>query len=65
MRWPGVLKQEIGEDYRIIEEKLNGMTAVWDAPIEGSHKDGSTRLVPCLESDKPWVWQPSCSGRTI
>jgi hypothetical protein len=32
MRWPGVLEQEIGEEYRIIEEKLNGTTAVWDGP---------------------------------
>jgi lysophospholipase L1-like esterase len=38
-RWPGVLRQELGEEYLIIEEGLNGRTTVWDDPIEG-YKNG-------------------------
>jgi hypothetical protein len=56
------LSREIGEEYRVIEEKLNGTTTVWNDPIERSHKNGRAHLIPCPESDKPWIWQPSCSG---
>ena len=35
VRWPGVLRQELGEDYEIIEEGLNGRTTVWDDPNSG------------------------------
>ena len=51
-RWTGVLAQELGAEYRIIEEGLNGRTTVWDDPIEG-HKNGKEYLIPCLESHKP------------
>ncbi len=52
VRWPGVLQAELGKDYRVIEEGLNGRTTVWDDPIE-EHKNGKTYLLPCLESHKP------------
>jgi lysophospholipase L1-like esterase len=51
-RWPGVLRTELGEGYLVIEEGLNGRTTVWDDPIEG-YKNGSTYLIPCLETHKP------------
>jgi lysophospholipase L1-like esterase len=51
-RWPGVLRQELGPDYLIIEEGLNGRTTVWDDPIEG-YKNGKEYLIPCLETHKP------------
>jgi lysophospholipase L1-like esterase len=51
-RWPGVLRQTLGEGYLVIEEGLNGRTTVWDDPIEG-YKNGSTYLIPCLETHKP------------
>jgi lysophospholipase L1-like esterase len=51
-RWPGVLRQELGEGYLVIEEGLNGRTTVWDDPIEG-YRNGKEYLVPCLESHKP------------
>ncbi len=35
VRWTGVLRQELGVDYLVIEEGLNGRTTVWDDPIEG------------------------------
>lgn len=52
VRWPGVLKKELGLGYAVIEEGLNGRTTVWDDPIEG-FKNGKSYLIPCLESHKP------------
>lgn len=52
MRWTGVLRQELGPEYEIIEEGLNGRTTVWDDPIE-SNKNGKKYLLPCLETHKP------------
>jgi lysophospholipase L1-like esterase len=51
-RWPGVLRQELGDGYLVIEEGLNGRTTVWDDPIEG-YKNGKQYLIPCLETHKP------------
>jgi lysophospholipase L1-like esterase len=52
VRWPGVLRTELGEGYLVIEEGLNGRTTVWDDPIEG-YKNGREYLIPCLETHKP------------
>lgn len=52
VRWTGVLAQDLGSDYRVVEEGLNGRTTVWDDPIEG-HKNGQTYLAPCLTSHMP------------
>ncbi len=52
VRWAGVLQQELGGDYLIIEEGCNGRTTVWDDPIEG-YKNGKEYLPPCLVSHKP------------
>ena len=52
VRWPGVLHQELGEDYEIIEEGLNGRTTVWDDPIQ-EYRSGKKYLVPCLLSHQP------------
>ena len=51
-RWPGVLRNELGEEYLVLEEGLNGRTTVWDDPIEG-YKNGKEYLIPCLETHKP------------
>ena len=51
-RWPGVLRQELGTGYLVIEEGLNGRTTVWDDPIEG-YKNGKEYLIPCLETHNP------------
>ena len=37
----------------LIEEGLPGRTTVHDDPIEGTHKNGKTYLLPCLESHWP------------
>lgn len=51
-RWPGVLAQELGPSYRVIEEGLGGRTTVWDDPIEG-YKNGKEYLIPCLATHAP------------
>ena len=51
-RWPGALRNALGEGYEIIEEGLGGRTTVWDDPIEG-YKNGHTYLIPCLASHAP------------
>lgn len=52
IRWPGVLRRQLGDDYFVIEEGLNGRTTVWDDPIEG-YKNGKEYLIPCLETHRP------------
>jgi lysophospholipase L1-like esterase len=52
VRWTGVLQQELGREYHVIEEGCNGRTTVWDDPIEG-YKNGRDYLIPCLVSHKP------------
>jgi lysophospholipase L1-like esterase len=52
VRWPGVARCRLGDDYVIIEEGLNGRTTVWDDPIEG-FKNGRDYLIPCLDSHCP------------
>lgn len=51
-RWPGVLQQELGDGYYVIEEGLCGRTTVWDDPVEGG-KNGLTQLVPLIHSHMP------------
>lgn len=51
-RWPGVLRDQLGDGYWVIEEGLNGRTTIWDDPVaEG--RSGKVYLVPCLQSHKP------------
>lgn len=51
-RWPGVLRNLLGEGYEVIEEGLSDRTTVWDDPL-GDSKNGKAYLVPCLESHSP------------
>lgn len=52
-RWTGVLRNNLGNNYYIIEEGLNGRTTVWDDPLHGGYKNGMNYLLPCLSSHKP------------
>lgn len=52
-RWAGVLRNELAADYLVIEEGLGGRTTVWDDPVEGIYKNGTTYLTPCIESHQP------------
>jgi lysophospholipase L1-like esterase len=51
-RWAGVLRNQLGAEYEVIEEGLNGRTTVWNDPIEG-YKNGHDYLIPCLETHRP------------
>lgn len=51
-RWAGVLRNELGGGFRVIEEGLNGRTSVWDDPIE-EHRNGKVYLMPCLLTHRP------------
>lgn len=53
IRWPGVLRKELGQDYQVIEEGLNGRTTVWEDPLSGGYRNGKEYLIPCLESHRP------------
>ena len=50
-RWTGLVQKALPQ-YTIIEEGLNGRTALWDDPIEG-YKNGRDYLIPCLASQSP------------
>jgi len=52
-RWTQVLKHDLGNDYIIIEEGLNGRTTVWDDPLHGGYKNCMKYLIPCLDSHRP------------
>ncbi len=51
-RWAGVLQKELGDDYVVIPEGLNGRTTVWDDPIE-EYRCGKDQIIPCLDSHAP------------
>ena len=51
-RWTRILASNLGRDYEVIEEGLNGRTTIWDDPFDSS-KNGRTYLAPCLESHSP------------
>ena len=51
-RWTGVMQRELGGEYRVIEEGLNGRTTVYDDPMEPGRR-GVSALPACLEAHKP------------
>jgi lysophospholipase L1-like esterase len=51
-RWPSVLQRELGAEYEVIAEGLNGRTTVHDDPIE-PYRCGADALPPCLMSHAP------------
>jgi lysophospholipase L1-like esterase len=52
IRWTGVLRAELGVDFMVIEEGMNGRTTLWDDPVR-AHRKGLDYLDPCLESHRP------------
>jgi lysophospholipase L1-like esterase len=52
VRWPGVLQQQLGDNWYVIEEGLGGRTTVFDDPTTVG-RNGRTYLIPCLESHAP------------
>ncbi len=53
VRWPGVLQSILGPAYTVIEEGLNGRTAVWEDPLMPG-RNGKDYLLPCIESHRPF-----------
>jgi len=53
IRWPSVLQNEIGQEFEVVPEGLNGRTTVWDDPVRGEHRNGKAYLLPCLHTHKP------------
>ncbi len=51
-RWPGILQQELGSSFRVIEEALNGRTMCMESELL-PEKSGSAMLGPLLESHAP------------
>lgn len=52
VRWPGVLQQRLGYDYRIVEEGLCGRTTCFDDPL-WPNRNGLTYLPVALETHYP------------
>ena len=52
VRWAGVMQKELGEDFVVIPEGLNGRTSVWDDPIE-EYRCGKDQIIPCLDTWAP------------
>lgn len=56
-RWPGVLRDSLGDGYHVIEEGCGGRTTVHEDPVEshfgGGSKNGAAYLRPCLHSHQP------------
>ena len=52
VRWTSRLQQKLGEDYKIIEEGLNGRTTVFDDPMD-PYKRGKDMIVPILQTHDP------------
>jgi lysophospholipase L1-like esterase len=51
-RWPVVLQRELGDDWQVIAEGLNGRTATLDRP-DSEGRNGLPYLLPCLHSHAP------------
>lgn len=54
-RWPNVMQRELGNDFHVVEEGLNGRTVGEDDPDDDypEAKNGRNFLIPCLRSHFP------------
>lgn len=52
VRWPGVMRQHLGENFTVIEEGLNGRTTVWEDPYRPG-RNGFKLLLPILDTHRP------------
>ena len=52
IRWPGVMRTQLGPGFWVNEEGLSGRTTVWDDPIEGD-KNGKAQLLAILATHNP------------
>lgn len=52
-RWPGIVRQRLGDGWYVAEEGLGGRTTCLDDDIEGPHKNGMRGLPIALETHRP------------
>lgn len=52
VRWTGILQNLLGDDYRVLNEGLNGRTTVWNDPIE-EYRCGKDQIIPALDICAP------------
>jgi lysophospholipase L1-like esterase len=52
VRWPGVVRRELGPEFWVVEEGLNGRTTVWDDDLQ-PHRNGRKLLLPALLTHRP------------
>lgn len=52
-RWTTVMAEALGMGWEVISEGHPGRTAVFDDPVEGSHKNGLRVLQALLETHRP------------
>ena len=53
IRWTGVLQKELGDEFEVINEGLNGRTTVWDDPIE-EYRCGKDQLPAVMDTAAPF-----------
>ncbi|WP_116081844.1 SGNH/GDSL hydrolase family protein [Tropicimonas sp. IMCC34011] len=53
IRWPGVVRRQLGDWADIIEEAQPGRTTVYDDPAAGGDRNGLTALRVALDSHRP------------
>jgi lysophospholipase L1-like esterase len=51
-RWPGVMRDSLGNDYWVIEEGLCGRTTIWVDEV-CRYRTGWEYLLPCLDTHAP------------
>jgi lysophospholipase L1-like esterase len=51
-RWPGILRNELGAEYWVIEEGMCGRSTVCTDPVEG-YQCGKDYIVSCIQSHSP------------
>jgi len=52
-RWPGVLRDQLGGSWLVVEEGLPGRTIGRDDPLEGEDRNALRILPACLQSHRP------------
>ena len=52
VRWPGVMRKELGDGYHVVENGLNGRTTTFDR-LPRPWRSGKDLLVPTMESSHP------------
>ncbi len=52
VRWTGILQNALGDDYKVLNEGLNGRTTVWNDPIE-EYRCGKDQIIPALDICAP------------